>query len=112
MRRLFVSLYLALVAAFVICAIAVPWLFQKSLQRPLAQYGEQLSAAPQFLFEQELGVVLAVFLSVFGVALLSGVGFLVGDVALLDQPIAALHPSRAVVVRAGMIPELLAVARS
>jgi signal transduction histidine kinase len=54
MRRLFVSLYLALVAAFVICAIAVPWLFQKSLQRPLAQYGEQLSAAPQFLFEQEL----------------------------------------------------------
>jgi two-component system sensor kinase ParS len=54
MRRLFISLYLALVAAFAICAVAVPWLFQKSLERPLAQYSEQLSAAPQFLFEQEL----------------------------------------------------------
>jgi signal transduction histidine kinase len=54
MRRLFVSLYIVLVAAFVFCAFAVPWLFQQSLRQPLAQYGERLAAAPQFLFEQEL----------------------------------------------------------
>lgn len=55
MRRLFVSLYLAVVAAFVLCALAVPWLFEQSLRRPIAEYGARLSAAPQYLFERELG---------------------------------------------------------
>lgn len=54
MRRLFISLYAALALTVVVCAVVVPWLFERSLERPLARYGEQLAAAPQFLFEQEL----------------------------------------------------------
>ena len=54
MRRLFISLYVVVAAATVCCVLLVPWLINSSLRSPFKNYGEQLAAAPQFLFEQAL----------------------------------------------------------
>lgn len=57
MRRLFLSLYVALAVAFLVSVLGVPWLLNASLRGSLMSYGERLAAAPQYLFEQELGAL-------------------------------------------------------
>lgn len=54
MRRLFLSLYVGLAVAFLVSVFGIPWLLNAMLKSPATRYGEQLSEAPQYLFEQEL----------------------------------------------------------
>lgn len=54
MRRLFISLYVAVVAAFICSLLGVPWLITAALRSPVTRYAEHLAVAPQYLFEQEL----------------------------------------------------------
>ncbi len=54
MRKLFVSLYLALIVAFALSLFGIPFLWNQTLRKPLSSYGEQLSRVPQYLIEQEL----------------------------------------------------------
>lgn len=57
MRRLFFTLYAAVAAAFVGFMLVIPWLLEHGLRGELLRSAEQISAGPQYFFEEELRIV-------------------------------------------------------